>query len=57
MVAPVSDHLVSLFLSPYREISKEDIEMPQIKEVGQYVASVKLHPEVVAEVKINVVGK
>lgn len=40
-----------------RDIKKEDLEMPEIKEIGQYTALIRLHPEVVAEVRINVVGK
>ncbi|CAI5476245.1 unnamed protein product [Closterium sp. Yama58-4] len=40
-----------------REIPKADIELPEIKEVGQYTASIRLHPEVTADVRINVVGK
>lgn len=40
-----------------KDMKKDDIELPEIKEVGEYVAQVKLHPEVIAEVRINVVGK
>lgn len=40
-----------------REVNKDDIELPEIKEVGEYIARVKLHPEVTAEVRLNVVGK
>jgi large subunit ribosomal protein L9 len=31
--------------------------LPEIREVGQYIAELKLHPDVIAQVKINVVGQ
>ncbi|GBG83038.1 hypothetical protein CBR_g36656 [Chara braunii] len=40
-----------------REIDKKSVTMPEdIREVGQYVCEIKLHPEVVADVKFTVVG-
>eukprot|EP00246_Nothoceros_aenigmaticus_P008283 TRINITY_DN22851_c0_g1_i1.p1 TRINITY_DN22851_c0_g1~~TRINITY_DN22851_c0_g1_i1.p1 ORF type:complete len:207 (+),score=32.68 TRINITY_DN22851_c0_g1_i1:64-684(+) len=40
-----------------KEIDKRIITLPEIREVGQYVAEIKLHPEVIAQVRINVIGK
>eukprot|EP00897_Mesotaenium_endlicherianum_P001592 jgi/Mesen1/1460/ME000132S00412 len=39
-----------------REIEKKNIVLPSIKETGQYVVEIKLHAEVIAQVKVNVVG-
>ncbi len=40
------------------DVDKRDIELPEhIKRVGNYEASIKLHPEVHAKIKIEVVGK
>eukprot|EP00270_Netrium_digitus_P019748 TRINITY_DN786_c0_g1_i1.p1 TRINITY_DN786_c0_g1~~TRINITY_DN786_c0_g1_i1.p1 ORF type:complete len:223 (+),score=49.95 TRINITY_DN786_c0_g1_i1:48-671(+) len=39
-----------------KEVDKKDITLPEIKEVGQYTAQIKLHPEVVAEVRVTVIG-
>lgn len=38
-----------------RDIPKGDIVVPEIKALGVYSATVKLHPEVTATIKINVV--
>lgn len=40
-----------------RDVDKKTITLPEIKEVGVYNAEIKLHPEVLAIVKINVIGK
>jgi len=37
------------------EIERRRLELPTIKEVGEYSARLRLHPEVTAEFKINVV--
>ena len=39
-----------------REVDKKDVEVPEIKEVGTYDVQIKLHPEVIATIKIVVVG-
>ena len=36
------------------EIERRKLEIPQIKEVGEYSAKIRLHPEVTAEFKVNV---
>ncbi|KAH9327542.1 hypothetical protein KI387_007720, partial [Taxus chinensis] len=36
-----------------RDIDKRIITIPEIREVGQYVAEIKLHSEVTARVRIN----
>lgn len=38
-----------------REFDKRDITLPEIRETGEYVAEIKLHPEVTARVKLNVI--
>ena len=37
------------------EVERRDIELPHIKELGEYTAKVRLHSEVTAEIKITVV--
>jgi large subunit ribosomal protein L9 len=38
------------------EIDRKMIEMAAIKQVGEHTATVKIHPEVVATLKVNVVA-
>ena len=38
------------------EIDRKKIEMAAIKQVGEHTATVKIHPEVVATLKVNVVA-
>ena len=38
------------------EIDKRKIEVEPIKEVGEYVATIKLHRNVTSKIKLNVVG-
>lgn len=38
------------------EIERRRLEIPPIKELGEFTATVRLHPEVSAEFKINVVN-
>ena len=40
-----------------QEVDKRDVTVPEVREIGQYVVEIKLHPEVTAQVKINVVGQ
>lgn len=40
-----------------QEFDKRIMTLPEIREVGQYIAELKLHPDVIAQVKINVVGQ
>lgn len=40
-----------------REVDKKDIELPDIRALGEYIAAVKLHPEVTASVQVMVVPK
>ncbi|KAK4765431.1 hypothetical protein SAY86_026521 [Trapa natans] len=37
-----------------REVDKRIVFVPEIREIGEYVAELKLHPEVTARVRINV---
>ncbi|MCX8058251.1 MAG: 50S ribosomal protein L9 [Spirochaetes bacterium] len=43
--------------SGYTEIDKKDIRIPHIKEVGEYIASVKIIEGITANVKIKVEGE
>ena len=36
------------------EIERRRLELPHIKEIGEFTATIRLHPEVNAEFKINV---
>ena len=40
-----------------QEIDKRDIEMPDVAQLGAYKAQLKLHPEVIVTVEIEVVSK
>ncbi|MCO5587923.1 hypothetical protein L7F22_041876 [Adiantum nelumboides] len=38
-----------------RDFDKRDITLPEIRETGEYVAEIKLHPEVIAKVRLTVI--
>ena len=38
-----------------RVFDKRDVTLPEIREIGEYVAEIKLHPEVTATVRLNVI--
>jgi large subunit ribosomal protein L9 len=40
-----------------QEIDKRDIEMPDVAQLGTYKAQIKLHPEVIVTIDIEVVAK
>jgi large subunit ribosomal protein L9 len=40
-----------------QEIDKRDIEMPDVAQLGAYKAQLKLHPEVIVTIEIEVVAK
>jgi large subunit ribosomal protein L9 len=40
-----------------QEIDKRDIEMPDVAQLGTYKAQIKLHPEVIVTIEIEVVAK
>ncbi|KAK8916806.1 hypothetical protein KSP39_PZI022601 [Platanthera zijinensis] len=37
-----------------RDVDKRIISLPEIRETGEYLAELKLHPEVTAEIRLNV---
>ncbi|GAB4833952.1 60S ribosomal protein L9 [Ancistrocladus abbreviatus] len=39
-----------------RDVDKRIVSLPEIREIGEYVAELKLHPEVTARVRLNVYG-
>ncbi|KAK3155695.1 hypothetical protein QOZ80_2BG0206420 [Eleusine coracana subsp. coracana] len=40
-----------------RDVDKRLVTVPEIREVGEYVAEIKLHPDVTARVRLNVFAK
>lgn len=38
----------------YRDVDKRIVTLPEIRETGEYIAEIKLHPEVTARVRITV---
>jgi len=40
-----------------QEVDKRDIEVPDVDQLGTYKATLKLHPEVIVTVEIEVVSK
>eukprot|EP00899_Mesostigma_viride_P011428 jgi/Mesvir1/20286/Mv19895-RA.1 len=45
-----------LNLQSGQKIDKKDITMPEIRQAGSHTVTVKLHPEVFADVQIQVIG-
>jgi large subunit ribosomal protein L9 len=41
----------------YRDVDKKLVTVPEIREIGEYVAEIKLHPDVTARVRLNVYAK
>ncbi|XP_004506080.1 large ribosomal subunit protein bL9c [Cicer arietinum] len=39
-----------------REVDKRIVNLPEIRETGEYIAELKLHPDVTAKVKVNVLA-
>ncbi|KAL8140757.1 hypothetical protein V2J09_006778 [Rumex salicifolius] len=37
-----------------RDVDKRIVTLPEIRETGEYIAEIKLHPEVTARVRVNV---
>jgi len=35
-------------------VDKRIVDLPEIRETGEYIAELKLHPEVTARVRVNV---
>ena len=42
--------------STAQEIDRRGVTLPEISKIGFYKAEIKLHPEVTAEVEVQVVG-
>ncbi|CAD6249068.1 unnamed protein product [Miscanthus lutarioriparius] len=40
-----------------RDVDKKLVTVPEIREIGEYVAEIKLHPDVTARVRLNVYAK
>ena len=40
-----------------RDVDKKLVTVPEIREIGEYVAEIKLHLDVTARVRLNVYAK
>ena len=40
-----------------RDVDKRLVTVPEIREIGEYIAEIKLHPEVTAQVRLTVYAK
>jgi large subunit ribosomal protein L9 len=40
-----------------RDVDKRLVTVPEIREVGEYVVEIKLHPDVTARVRLNIYAK
>ena len=38
-----------------QEIDRRGVDLPEINQIGSYEATIKIHPEVIANIKIQVV--
>jgi large subunit ribosomal protein L9 len=53
-----AQHIVSALKALDVNVEKRIVEMPEeVKELGEYVAKVKFHPDVIAEAKFEVVAE
>lgn len=57
MVASLTGKLITEPWKPCRDVDKRLVEVPEIREVGEYVAEIKLHPDVTAKVRLTVYAK
>ncbi|KAF9597534.1 hypothetical protein IFM89_019448 [Coptis chinensis] len=39
---------------PAKDVDKRFVSLPEIRETGEYIAELKLHPEVTARIRVNV---
>ena len=48
--------LIFLLFIDARDVDKRIVSLPEIRETGEYVAELKLHPEVTARIRLNVLA-
>lgn len=54
MIDLLGNYLSPSLLVLCRDVDRRIVTLPEIRETGEYVAELKLHPEVTALVRLNV---
>lgn len=50
----IDNYIKTILVIAFRDVDKRVVTLPEIRETGEYIAELKLHPEVTARVRLNV---